>query len=229
MPDHEEDSRLKRMLSYDAFGAAEDLTGKKISEDTSIDLLALTLIAENQKERSNLLTKRGDTTFSMGMQVYLEILEQEGFERVWEGRLNRGYQIDKIVCLWHPKDTLLAKVDSFGSDRNGATIYMNYVFGPNGKSRLGLGDSRPYRGDNVSRILTSIDAREGVRYKLNCIRDLGGFFLNPWDTPVGTLNFNQDYSMGETWEQKKFYAQRKHKKRLEMLPLAVQKSVNFYT
>ena len=170
------------LLEFDAFDAAEKLTGMsyKESEATSAIGMGLFIGANNLKTR--MLSSLDDTHNSTTLTEYLRIAKEEGFEIVLEVPFaGHDQKQEKLFVLFNKADGILLCFDTYGGNKvNGGHFYYNWA--PNGSWReahqfTSSGGFREIDGH----LIWSGDhnCREALRAHLAGLRDHGKF-VTPW-------------------------------------------------
>jgi hypothetical protein len=180
---------LDAMLKFDAFQAAEELTGKSYKDDDQTAMVGIALATRHSRTCEEALTKLGDTPFSCPTDTYLRIVQEEGFKVIHKREHTVRSQNDPECqethyLLWH-EDGLLLSFDTYHGHRNSASVYFNWLSNDKSKSFPGgvSGGMAPPAGlnrmavpDNMLVFSGHMDAREAIRYELSSLRKRGKFF-----------------------------------------------------
>lgn len=174
---------IQELLKYDPISDAEEQTGVSYKDDDAVGLLGLLLGMQHNIAKESALAETDDTHYNTTFDDTLRIFEDEGFQVVHQRsfRSDHGDQ-ERYLVLWNPEG-ILATAESFGGDRlNDAKILYN----------LEMPDLEAY-GEAVSSghlhqpsyhagryvLVGDHNVREGLRHKLNSLRDAGKF-LPEW-------------------------------------------------
>ncbi|KKM07855.1 hypothetical protein LCGC14_1729710 [marine sediment metagenome] len=113
------------------------------------------------------------------LEEYLHILQEEGFDLVYEEEFVRGDKSDdKLMIHFHP-DGILSVSDTYYGRLNSANIHYNVLV--KATERHGYTSSGHMIGDKDDNDVWSgnHDTRVDIKHKLQGLRELGTF-LNPW-------------------------------------------------
>src|SRR5208337_1693217 len=187
------DSKLKRLLAFDALDTAEKITGKDSHDDESTVWLGMALMHENGRHRKAGLQERNDSYWAMPLKEYFEVIEAEGFKQVlalpFVGKSRREPDVNEtLYVFWKADEGLLLKFDTYYGKLNGGTCYFNLHVGTG--VLIPVGYSGHWRDDTL---IADIDAREAFRFHLQQFREVGPF-LPVWkEQPWVYLTHYMDY------------------------------------
>jgi len=225
-------------LKFDAFTAAEDLTGKSYKNDKETESLGFAAHIANSKRKEMLLSANGDTCFSETEESYLKKVEEFGFKSLLvEPFINKDKIEERLHIMFHYGYSILLVWDThtWGDDgswaksgekvpppsRNGGKFYYNWL--PNNKdNRFGLTSSGGYTEDKFTGNLIwcgDHDCREGLKHNINNLAE-NGTFLGTWiDQPFLWLLHYMDT------EEEGYDYEAINKNRIEKLPEDVQRCI----
>jgi hypothetical protein len=182
------DEALDAALSRDGLAEAEKLTGRSYKDSSLTQALGFAAHLDASAQRDAILSLADDTTFSMGLDEYLRVVRDEGFELAlsvpFTGKSYDGEPApsETFYVFWHPKHGILLRFDTYGGSRiSGGNFYYNIDFPdsrwPEGRvtSSGGFSDN----GDGTFTFVGNHDCREGLRFHIRQLRK-HGTFVNPW-------------------------------------------------
>lgn len=180
------DDGVAALLSHDPLQALEDFTGK----DTATAGLGagLAFVQTHGARKEEVLTQRGDTTFSNKLDRYVRIITDYGFELAGEFPFkSRMWDYDEIMFVYvHRGYGLILCFDTHGgADRdggylvNGGKVYYNLA--PKGSLGWPVTSSGGYHFDEdaVKTWVGDHDCREALIFNLERLRE-NGTFLPKW-------------------------------------------------
>lgn len=192
-----ETTELNELLKFDGLHEAEKLTKKSYKEDKSTESLGFLMSMMNNEKKKEILLNQKDSYFGMTPQELKEILQEEGFELVYERSTkkedtyrNKTESIPyteqtTLYCYWSEQDKCLAKFDVYPSYKeiNGKIIREQHQDSVNGGSFFycvksswenlrGITSSGCYDSD-LGVWNGDHDIREGFRHNLNNLRQAG--------------------------------------------------------
>lgn len=171
--DYEE---MEALLSADPLLIAEEMTGRSYKEDKHTADLGMLLQLDLNRKRESALIAAGDTTWSGNLQNMLTVLDDEGFDQVFERSFSTSWGREALIYLWHPEG-ILAKVESWRLTKvNTADILFNLQL-PDFQWMPHCSGYFSKLGEHV--FVGHMDVRVGVRHRLAGLR-AAGRFINPW-------------------------------------------------
>lgn len=196
------DKEIAEMLTYDAFGEAENVTGRDYKEDSDTSHVAMALFLTHNKGKAAALRAMGDTTFRSTLEEYLEIALTEGFEIANKVDFvnDRGIANSQYL-MWHP-DGLLLVFDTYGysdgskTSINGGSFSYCYAVRDWESTPGGVMSSHDGLADGV--VMGNHDAREALRFNLRRLRQYGEF-VKPWPRKGFLMHILHH---GDTWPGK---------------------------
>lgn len=206
-----EDS-IEDLINFDPLHEAEKITGKSYKEDEDTDRLGLSLAISNNVRKEKILRNLGDTSFSMEMEDYMEVITNIGFDIVYTEEFSNPrieHTKEKLYILFNEKIGGLAVVDSHVCSRNAASIYVNVRPKNPEHSRLDLPTSLMGTScyNPESRIISlSLDVREALVYKIVQLHHWCDFIV-PWEEKqiyVPLNHYGDDDRKGQ--RRRRFYA-----------------------
>ena len=222
------DEILERELKYDAIADTEDKLGiyyKDPVAGDAVKFLSMAAMWGSNARKNEILLERKDTTMSCSLDYYLEVIEENGFERVLEIPFNsRWGNVETYYIYWHP-DGLLLSFDTFnGNHVNGGKVFYNWETTKREHNHRITSSYSPieYRnedGDFYWCIAGDHDCREALIHNMNQLR-ANGNFLKVWrKSPfMWLLHF------GDT-EDKNYDYKKINAERIAMLPQHVQDAI----
>jgi hypothetical protein len=173
---------FQNMLDFDAFAAAEAITGKSYKDDEETKLLGMAMFMSHAKEQREELGLRDDTyygiPFSTALAIYHDLGFVDGYDKTFVSPTN-GVTESHMVLV-HP-DGILMNIVSFGESLNSATMFYNWELS-NKDAHIHV-SSGHYNSEALSENrylwIGSHDARAGIRHTLDVLR-ANGTFLNKW-------------------------------------------------
>jgi hypothetical protein len=194
MNNQNKDDLISAMLKFDPLDKAEQITGKSYKESKATEALGFLFMQNHSAAKHNLLSRRGDTTFTMDFDSYVKLVESQGFEKIHEHHFSDDRQKDEIYQVWFHEIGLILACDSFGSARNLASVYYNWKpnefssshsilhsgswYVPN-KSRAEFLSMNQKDWQEQAIWVGHFDAREALLFELNRLMK-NGQFLSPW-------------------------------------------------
>jgi len=180
------DQDLEGLLRFDPLDTAERITGRR-DDDTT--WLGMALAQRNGDAKRAALEQRDDTMLSNGVDRYLRICGELGFEEVlrmpfqgrsWSGEEPPG---ETFHVLAH-RDGMLLAFDTFNTkDVNGAKVWYNWRPRDADTAHLCTSSGSYHAYDREARTGTWVgdhDAREALRHKIRRLRE-NGEFLSRWE------------------------------------------------
>lgn len=170
-------TELEERLAFDSLQAAEDIMGKSYKEDESVVGLGMLMMFENNARKKALLQANGDSCFSNSVADYLQIIRNEGFEKVFETPVepNPHTDGDTYFIFWHP-DGILLSFDTYNGKVNGGKFYYNWKPSGSWKECCRYISSGGFKGDAW---VGDHDCREAIRHNIRNLRE-NGEFLPIW-------------------------------------------------
>lgn len=211
--------QLDKDLRFDGLSVAEKITNQSYKEDANTALMGLALSMENNKSKTSMLSACGDSTLSMDMEPYRQVIREEGFTLALHLPFQGEKQTQEEFEVWFHTDGLLLVMDSFEGCRNSAKVYYNWKPNPDiqyhkytSSGSISRVDQTVWIGDH--------DAREAIRFKLFNLRK-HGTFLSQWiENPFLWLLHHRDTKQAG-YDYKKINSER-----LAMLPDQVRIAIN---
>lgn len=225
-------SDVERALNYDAFGHAEEITGRDYKTDETTGGLGLALFLRANQRKDSLLNETGDSTFRTPFYDFIVMAQEDGFEPVLAEYFDGNHRDEKYVLLWHA-DGMLLSVESYDTWVNSAELF--YVLEPpDHRFRWSLGGgSGPLGGEESTMFYGNKDVREGFRHHLNKIREAEGVeYVKPWPddaNPFYSLLTYEERSRFESmpWRQRDTGADDITEARINRLPEHVRNTINW--
>jgi len=184
-----QDDILAHELKYDAIADTEKELGISYKDPIVGDAVTFASMAkmwESSARKNEILKERRDTLFSNELDYYLEVIEENGFEKV----LVLPFDIDdgrkeKFFIYWHP-DGLLLRFDTYNSTIvNGGNVYYNWETTNKDHEWDILSSHGPieHRGDEDGDFYWCVsgnhDCREALIHNMTRLRENGNF-LKVW-------------------------------------------------
>lgn len=208
-------SEIKDALSFDAFSAAEEITGKSYKTDTDTETLGVALHMMHGQSKKELLRAAGDTYWAMPLPEWLAVVKDMGFKEIFSMPIP-GTK-DTFLMFWMPG--ILLKADTYldGKSLNGATAYFNFK----GPRRAMNGGSSGHAGmiDGQDVWDGSRDAREGFRFAITQMQEAGEL-LPVWVKPPFLWLLHYMDTKTEGYDYQAINAER-----IAMLPADVQAAI----
>lgn len=199
--DDSTDFTFDEFLEFDPLLAAEELTGKRYDdEDTAALGVGLHLMYQRAKEQE--LGLRGDSYHRIGYQDYLAIVEDLGFDLIFQEDFTpQGYAgetdtpREQYRVYW--RAGLLLTAESYRGDTlNSATLYFNAEF-PDSRTPFTLHLSGHLHGeayDHEKRYvwIGQADAREAIRHTVAQLEDRAQILPNWIEQPfLWLMNYGE--------------------------------------
>ncbi len=181
------------LLHFDPLDTAVQITGKALSDQhgemSEAGALGWVLMQQHEAAKEQILRERGDTVFQNSIDRYCTIIEQIGFEPVFDCSFE-SYENEELFLIYARADGLLLSFDTCRGHINGGHLYYNwqptaegakewhqYVHGggwhwPNGV----MGQGRINENDVW---VGSHDCREALCFNIDRLTKYGSF-RNPW-------------------------------------------------
>ncbi len=231
-----EDAMLQQLLDFDPLGAAEEVRGTSYKEDQGTMALGFALLQNTHQMRAEVLAARGDTTFYNHLDRYIEIIEGDGFEQVFQlPFIGRSGEPNQFFIFWHARDNILLAFDTYRTTEvNGGTMYYNWVpksyYEPNEYWTAVSSGHFDHYDDEERRVwVGSHDCREALLFNLDKLRRYGNF-VSPWrGNPRLWLTCHGDHdAIGDDPDHSKGIEHSKSLTRLRvaMLPLPVLEAIS---
>lgn len=179
-------SEFQDMLNFDAFGAAEAITGKSYKDDEETRNLGMLMHMRHTEVEKEELALRDDTYYGVPFTTALTIFHDlgfvDGYERSFVSPLTGD--TESHMVLVHP-DGILMNVNSYGDNLNSATMFYQWEHDDEVDGQLhmesGHYSAEAYNNPENSRKvwIGSHDARIGIRHTLDVLRNKGRF-LSKW-------------------------------------------------
>jgi hypothetical protein len=161
---------IQEVLSFDSLHEAEKITGRNYKEDAGVAALGMILELQHREKRNAWLYLTRDTnSWNQTLEEYLAVLEEMKFQLIYtEDIADTG---DKLRIFWH--SGILLVTDSYWKDTkiNSANAYFNYRGPCDGMFRCSHSWIKEVDGVNV--FAASKDGREGLRFTLNKMLEVG--------------------------------------------------------
>lgn len=189
---------LKKLLEYDALNEAEKMTGGSVNDPKSIAHgIGIRNFFENNEKKRVALASLDDTTWHCSMDNHLRIAQAIGFEPILE--IPFTYKPDgdskiskeRFIVLW--RKGLLLTCDSYQGQRNTADISLNWI--PKNRDDMweihGSGGITTHEGRDIR--IVSLDVREGLRYHVEQLEELGTILERWVERPYLHLLHHEDW------------------------------------
>ena len=168
---------IEAALNFDSLHEAEKITGISYKDDESTALLGMALMMSQRKRKDRLLADARDTnSWSQTLAEWMAVVDDMGFRLLsCEDIPGTG---DKYRIWWHD-DGILLHSDSYYNDKvcSSATAVFNYVGPRNAMHSCSSSFAGELDGSEVWD--ASRDARDGLRFALDRMRECGRF-VKPW-------------------------------------------------
>lgn len=194
-----DNEELKKLMRFDSLSEAERIKGKSYKEDGSVGWLGMALMMENSEKKNAMLDAMGDTKLSNAVDDYLAVATSFGFEVILvEPFTSKSGIGENLYILWNDELGILLKFDThtWGDDGswekagktvpppgvNGGDFYYNINLKPASERDSGCLSSGSYHkiGDDYTNIyIGSHDCREGLKHKINTLKE-NGEFIPKW-------------------------------------------------
>lgn len=180
-----EDAELRRLLYTDALAEAEKITGKSYKDDEKTSRIGMALHMALNAAKTAALQEAADSHLGMNLDETLRLFYMMGFDEVlcdeFTARSSQPGINETYRLLWR-QDGLLATVESYAGIRlNMSKVYYNIEF-PRGSHTVMdvLSSGKMWSDDWDSpegrRVwIGDHDAREGIRYRLRRLEEVGTF------------------------------------------------------
>ena len=170
-------NNVRELLDFDPLAHAEEVTGQSYKDDEATMGLGMLSVFSHNDRKKETLESLGDSVYGTKIDVYLRIVEDLGFKKVFERKIRHKHSDndDTQFIYFHPAHGLLLEFDSYwGESVNGSEMYFNWK--PHG-------DNWPHQcsgGFNEGRVfIGKVDAREAIRFKIHEFLEEGQF-VTPW-------------------------------------------------
>ena len=121
------EKEVKSVLNFDPLNTASELTGVSYKESEFTESLGFALAVRSNKIKKNMLQDMGDTHRNMKFEDYVKIIENFGFEKVYEEQINKG-EYSKIFRIYFEKERgILLKIDSYYDSINSADFFFQHL------------------------------------------------------------------------------------------------------
>jgi hypothetical protein len=128
------DEQVLEAIRQDPIQDAENITGKSYKDDEAVGKLGFLLHMKKNEAVRHMLESRNDTTFSMEVPNYLQIIEDYGFECVFKEEFQSKSYDDKpcteTLYIYFKLPGLLLIFDTYRGHINGGKIYYNWLPNP---------------------------------------------------------------------------------------------------
>ena len=209
---------LRDVLKFDPLLAAEEITGNSYKTDKVTEDLGLALMFQHIEHKNSILNKTGDSTYSMDVLEYQDILKSIGFElaKSWNFTVKEREETEYIYG--HQKLGIILYFTTYGSSVNSGSFY--YCWKPNNRNvgnrvtssgRYESESHENWRGDERFEIeypedlywAGNHDCREGIRYNISQLKRNGTFYPI-WPKPSQCRKMPGLYFMNTAdWEEVK--------------------------
>lgn len=222
------DQTIAKLLKIDPLAEAEKITGVSYKGSDVTSFLGMGIMHAKNKDVDSLLAMTNDSTFSMKVTDYLDVVKEEGFEIVlelssvvtldYQGKSlpESEYEHVKLFVLWHDRDGLLLAFDTCGESVNGGHVYYNIMLHEDERAR-GVTESGGYSKHGC--FVGSHDCRTAIRFHMRQLRS-GGVFLREWKERPSLWLLH----WGDT-RDKSFNSKAINAERIAMLPEHVRKAI----
>jgi len=216
-------NELKQLLNYDPLNEAEKATGRSYKSDEFTSNLGMLNMIQNANKKEAILRLSRDSVFCNHLTDYLEIICEEGFEKVLElpfaGRSWNGETPppETFYIFWHSCGILLA-FDTFGTDKvNSGNFY--YCIEKTAQNTEFYSAMESYGSTSDGYYEGHHDCREAIRFHIAELRKVGNF-LNPWPKQPHLWLLHHMDTVGQGSGYKGIIAER-----ISMLPAHVQEAI----
>ena len=167
---------MKNLFNYDPLDEAESLTGKSYKDDKETMGLGFLLMQASKHVKELKLKETNDTTLTNEISNYIKIIEDFGFNKVYEEIFVIENREEKQYMYW--VDGILLVFDTHYGYINGSSFYYNWV--PNKDTEYyKYISSGGFAKDNKT-WLGNHDGREAIKYKINQLK-CNGKILKVWN------------------------------------------------
>jgi hypothetical protein len=166
---------IGELLRFDPLAQAERITGNEYKTDDETAHLGMGIALLHNQRKNAALAASDDSHYGITFDGMVALMGRLGFDVVLTRTFAGRDAAETSLVLWHP-DGILGTLESYHGDHlNTAKVYYNvrphdeflpWSVTSSGQHRLGV-----WAGDH--------DAREGIRYNLDALREHGDF-LSPW-------------------------------------------------
>ena len=178
------DEQILRAISQDPLTDAERVYGTTYKGDRSVSGLALMLQARKVEAVNHMLKSRGDVTYYMPLEEYIDTVKQNGFEQVYHEEFsNNDGGKDALMVFFREPGQLLV-FDTYRGQQvvNGGHVYYNWLpTDPTSLYRCQLTSSGGYHKceDGTQVWCGDHDCRSALLFNLGRLAEYGTF-VSPW-------------------------------------------------
>jgi hypothetical protein len=199
-----------KALKFDALAEAGNITGKDYKEDESTESLGVLMHLSSTQSKHKLLSDLGDTTFSMGLDDYLKVVTDYGFEIAYveDVRFTEPYgkkekQDSRLYILLHREYSLVIIFDTFYNNTviNGGNLYYNLEIDRTVEGHARVTSSGHVHYDTYDKEADKYlwigyhDCREGIITNIENMLEVGRFLPQWVESPVTWVtHFSDHYS-----------------------------------
>jgi len=239
-----EETMTDDLLKFDSLDTAEKMTGKSYKDDADTAKLGFALHMQKNELTRRILTSQDDMTFGGTLATYLRLLNDLGFEKVFEEKfVDREKEIkseETYYIFWHPIKAILCTFDTYWKQKSLNSAKWYFSFKPNDPENFwskfslsghfwipGGWQQNPPKDqpeDKSKWIWVGYwDAREAIRHQMKKFDD-NGFFANPWpESQHLQLNHYMDWDKCRQGDYS--HAAIETERRFNLLPEKIKKSL----
>lgn len=175
--------KKKKFIPFNSLSEAERITQKSYKECETTVGLGFALMQANSAMKASMLKEKRDTLFFSTTEYYLEIIEENGFERCFKlDFAGENKESESFFVYWHNDGILLAFDTHNEKYINSAKCYYNWKQTKEAPHRV-TSSTSPIRPIDENEkhwpIAGNHDAREALITHMDDLREYG-HFINPW-------------------------------------------------